>query len=71
MYDIIVCDKCEHPRKCKNGQCVCEDGFIGFKCEELLCPNNCSVNFEQGICDLAYGRCLCKTGWGGNACDVR
>lgn len=71
-YDVIVCkEQCPPPRYCKNGQCICPDGYRGPKCEKELCPMNCNHDLEQGVCDLSYGRCLCKKGWGSADCSIR
>ncbi|XP_060517960.1 multiple epidermal growth factor-like domains protein 8 isoform X2 [Cylas formicarius] len=70
MYKVISCDNCEAPRECRNGQCVCQEGFVGFGCEESICPGNCSSALGRGTCDKSYGRCLCNEGWTGPACDI-
>ena len=72
MYKVLNCDEtCESPRECVRGQCVCEDGLVGFNCEEVICPRNCSFARQQGVCDKAYGRCVCASGWVGPSCDIR
>lgn len=71
MYNVIQCEKCDFPRKCKNGQCVCDEGRVGANCEEVICPDDCHFNEGHGTCDHNYGRCLCNNLWAGTACDTR
>lgn len=71
FYKVISCDNCRPPRECKNDQCVCQDGLVGFNCEERICLDNCNQDKGQGTCDKSYGRCLCNDGWAGSSCDVR
>ncbi|XP_034236737.1 multiple epidermal growth factor-like domains protein 8 [Thrips palmi] len=70
-YVIFVCpDHCPANRTCLNGHCVCPEGWSGPHCAEPLCPNNCSAELKQGICDKSYWRCLCNPDWGGPDCSV-
>lgn len=71
VYKVFDCDNCQFPRKCKNGQCVCEDNRVGMHCMDKICLDNCSFSNEQGQCDVAYGRCVCKPGWGGPSCAIK
>ncbi|XP_017786408.1 PREDICTED: multiple epidermal growth factor-like domains protein 8 isoform X2 [Nicrophorus vespilloides] len=71
MYFVIECENCVHPRICKNGLCICKDGFVGPHCDIEVCPKNCSASKGHGKCDKSYGRCLCEENWGGRACDKR
>lgn len=71
VYSVISCDHCVYPRRCRNGQCVCEEGLVGLNCDEILCPDNCSYILEHGVCDKAYGRCLCNPGWEGPSCNIK
>jgi hypothetical protein len=72
MYKVLDCDDdCQPPRECIRGQCVCQEGLVGFNCEEVICPRNCSFARQQGLCDKAYGRCICAGGWVGPSCDIR
>lgn len=50
---------------------MCMDGLVGFDCEDVICPNNCSHDKGQGSCDKSYGRCLCGEEWAGPSCEVR
>ncbi|XP_074030037.1 multiple EGF like domains 8 isoform X1 [Leptinotarsa decemlineata] len=71
MYKVMSCDNCLPPRECRNGQCVCQDGLVGFGCEEAICPKNCSHDIGRGSCDKSYGRCLCTEGWTGPSCETK
>lgn len=71
VYRVMQCEDCSYPRRCKNGQCVCEEGLVGPYCNEEICPHNCSFALGRGACDSSYGRCLCNTGWGGPSCAIR
>ncbi|KAE8741134.1 hypothetical protein FOCC_FOCC013392 [Frankliniella occidentalis] len=51
-YVVLVCpDDCPVNRTCVNGQCICPEGWSGPHCAEPLCPNNCSSDLKQGVCD--------------------
>lgn len=71
MYKVLGCENCVPPRHCIREQCVCQEGLVGFNCEELICPRNCTASRGQGVCDKAYGRCICVTGWAGPSCDIK
>ncbi|KAK9888746.1 hypothetical protein WA026_000973 [Henosepilachna vigintioctopunctata] len=71
LYKVFNCDDCSYPRVCKNNMCVCEERYVGYYCEESLCPRNCSYAKGLGECDRSYGRCICKQGWVGPSCDIR
>lgn len=72
IYKVLHCGvDCEFPRRCRNGQCICEDGLGGPRCEIVLCPNNCSYSLNRGVCNRDYGRCICKAGWAGASCDTK
>lgn len=71
-YVVLVCpDDCPVNRTCVNGQCICPEGWSGPHCAEPLCPNNCSSDLKQGVCDKSYWRCLCNPDWGGADCSLR
>ncbi|KAJ8956844.1 hypothetical protein NQ318_014258 [Aromia moschata] len=70
-YNVFSCDNCHPPRECRNGQCVCKDGLVGFGCEVTICPKNCNQDKGQGTCDKSYGRCLCSGNWTGPSCDIK
>lgn len=71
LYKVLSCESCDPPRECRDGQCVCSEGFVGPSCEEQICPENCSFALGRGICDKNYGRCLCTEGWTGPSCNVQ
>ncbi len=67
-------------------KCDCHDGWGGITCAIKECPRGrawfdepilstiahreaeCS---NMGICDRASGRCICRVGWVGSACQIR
>lgn len=52
---VLGCpDKCPRHRVCRHGACVCPDGSTGPECNDLLCPNNCTADLKQGVCDKVY-----------------
>ncbi|ENN77377.1 hypothetical protein YQE_06202, partial [Dendroctonus ponderosae] len=71
LYKVLSCESCDPPRECRDGQCVCSEGFVGPSCEEQICPENCSFALGRGNCDKNYGRCLCTEGWTGPSCNVQ
>ena len=45
---------------CAEGQCFCDLGFSGPKCDRVVkkpCPNSCS---DVGYCDERTGTCICN-----------
>ena len=58
---------CSGNGPCKNGRCVCNEGYSGEDCSELTkqCPNGCSKN---GIC--TPNGCKCFEGYRGTSCDI-
>nr|XP_022913574.1 multiple epidermal growth factor-like domains protein 8 isoform X1 [Onthophagus taurus] len=70
IYKVIHCGQCQYPRRCKNGQCICDEGRVGPNCEQIICPDDCHSGEGRGICDINYGRCLCNKDYGGTSCDV-
>ncbi|XP_066249619.1 multiple epidermal growth factor-like domains protein 8 isoform X2 [Euwallacea similis] len=70
LYKVLSCDSCSAPRVCREGQCLCQEGFVGSSCEQQICPDNCSYALGRGSCDKNYGRCLCSDGWTGPACNI-
>lgn len=71
LYKVKSCDNCPFPRECRNGQCVCMDGLVGYDCGQVICPNNCTHDLGHGTCDKSYGRCLCTDDWVGPSCNVK
>ena len=51
----------------KNQRCVCTHEFTGAKCEQVVCPNDCS---GHGECDAEAYRCRCHPGFDGFLCEV-
>lgn len=49
-------DLCDGNQKCAMSshgeQCVCLEGWSGDNCDQLVCPNNCSLSQGQGQCNL-------------------
>ena len=48
----------------KGGFCKCYEGFIGYSCKDKACPGMC---LGRGFCN--EGKCICKEGYGGPACE--
>ena len=60
---VLSCpDKCPRNRVCRQGQCLCPEGSVGPDCSDILCPNNCSADLKQGVCDkvrlLEFSTCI-------------
>lgn len=67
------------------GNCNCINGFFGWKCQNKYCPHGTSWhskplvshkrNIERvpcsnaGNCDLDTGKCTCRPGYEGRACE--
>ena len=68
-----------------NGVCACYEGYVGIDCSQRLCPtghawfdfptadNTAHYAYTEcsnmGVCDRSTGRCLCRNGYGGSACN--
>lgn len=50
---------------CSEGQCQCEDGWIGATCDQRACHPRCE---EHGQCQ--DGTCICQPGWEGEHCNI-
>lgn len=56
-FTIKKCpDLCDGNQRCvvtsHGEQCVCLEGWTGVDCDQLVCPNNCSLSQSQGHCNL-------------------
>ncbi|XP_078380393.1 multiple epidermal growth factor-like domains protein 8 isoform X1 [Oculina patagonica] len=73
-FTIKKCpDLCNGNQKCvmssDGAQCVCLEGWSGDNCDQLVCPNNCSLAKGQGQCNLTLGGCVCSDGFTGPDCS--
>lgn len=50
---------------CSEGQCQCEEGWIGAACDQRACHPRCE---EHGQCH--DGTCICQPGWEGDHCNI-
>lgn len=50
---------------CSEGQCQCEEGWIGAACDQRACHPRCE---EHGQCH--DGTCVCQPGWEGEHCNI-
>lgn len=68
---------CSGKGSCRNGACVCDEGFDYFDCSVNVlsknsylylekCPNSC--NFHGECVD---GHCICDPGWIGDNCSMK
>uniref|UniRef100_A0A4W5KXC9 Tenascin C n=1 Tax=Hucho hucho TaxID=62062 RepID=A0A4W5KXC9_9TELE len=51
---------------CVDGECVCEEPWMGYDCSELICPNDC---YDRGRC--VNGTCYCEEGFTGEDCGEK
>jgi len=69
----LQCDACNTKHgKCTNGNCLCDSGYEGKKCDKRITCLKGPGGFEcggdtRGICD--YGECTCKAGYEGDSCQ--
>lgn len=74
-YSMNVCPSstedsdCSNHGQCQDGYCICDPLFSGEACQIASCPNNCSINKDQGYCSLEEEQCICKEPFGGNDCS--
>ena len=64
---VGVCapDTCGAHGTCRNGQCFCDLGWSGKRCDVAnQCNDNCN---DRGLC--LHGRCHCYPGYEGDACE--
>uniref|UniRef100_A0A3B4ALP1 EGF-like domain-containing protein n=1 Tax=Periophthalmus magnuspinnatus TaxID=409849 RepID=A0A3B4ALP1_9GOBI len=50
---------------CSEGQCQCEEGWVGAACDQRACHPRCE---EHGQCH--DGTCVCQPGWEGEHCNI-
>jgi len=77
---------CNGQGVCKSGKCMCYDGFSGMDCKVRECPKAAAWFDEPtgpttahapkecagfGICDRELGTCVCRTGFTGEACQIK
>jgi len=48
-----------------NAKCICNDMYAGKDCKDVRCSLYC----KHGTC--LNNKCVCETGWKGNACDYQ
>jgi hypothetical protein len=59
-------DTCGHHGTCRNGQCFCDLGYSGKRCEVAnQCVDACN---QRGFCQ--HGRCHCYPGYEGDSCET-
>lgn len=71
-YSVMSCSlsTCLPPYICdENQKCVCQERRTGLNCSLTICPNNCSAEKQQGLCDESYGRCICSENFGSDDCS--
>jgi hypothetical protein len=74
-YSGPVCENKACPANCMDrgkcnentGVCFCVAPFYGPRCEFRECGQDCGGE-NAGWCDSLSGKCLCKMGYGGEAC---
>lgn len=63
--DCKFANNCNGHGICKDGKCVCFDGWTSYDCSISLCINFCS---NHGKC--VGGKCICDAGYAGEDCSV-
>ena len=66
--------KCSLHGVCSSNKCICDEGFSGVACEQVLltgiysarCPHGCN---DHGFCQ--FGKCVCDLGWHGKSCEQK
>jgi hypothetical protein len=59
---------CGSHGSCKNGKCICKDGWMGKHCDQS--PDGPCKGVDCGIHgDCKDGKCICKDGWTGEHCE--
>nr|DBA20499.1 TPA: hypothetical protein GDO54_017272 [Pyxicephalus adspersus] len=59
-------EDCNDQGRCKNGRCICFEGYSGMSCGIKTCANNCH---NHGQCQ--DGVCICDPGFADEDCSSR
>lgn len=65
VKDCKFANNCNNHGECKDGKCICFDGWTSYDCSISLCVNFCS---GHGKC--LGGKCLCDPGYSGEDCSI-
>lgn len=64
-------DYCSGHGSCANEECICDCGYDGEKCDQVVvgtevsCPDDCNGNGE-----CIMGQCYCHPGYNGEGCEI-
>ncbi|XP_019472867.1 sushi, nidogen and EGF-like domain-containing protein 1 isoform X1 [Meleagris gallopavo] len=64
----VQCDPpCEHGGTCvAQNTCSCVYGFVGPRCETMVCNRHCH---NGGVC-VSPDECKCRSGWSSPSCEI-
>ncbi|XP_052532438.1 von Willebrand factor D and EGF domain-containing protein-like isoform X7 [Tympanuchus pallidicinctus] len=64
----VQCDPpCEHGGTCvAQNTCSCAYGFVGPRCETMVCNRHCH---NGGVC-VSPDECKCRSGWSSPSCEI-